>query len=159
MRASERLTAVEASFIAFESPRYPMHVAALTLFESGRRPVTMPELRRLVAGRLRRQRSFHECVRTSPTGWPEWVPSNRIRPGAHFFHHVLMPPGGESQVRRLCAEIHEGILDRHIPLWEVHLIDGISGGRQGLLVKTHHAITDGIGGMQIAEMLFDPAPG
>ena len=159
MRSGERLTAVEASFIALEQPPFPMHVAGLTLFESGRRPVTMPELRQLVASRLRRVRSFHECVRTSPTGWPEWVPSDRIRPRAHFFHHVLVKPGGEAQLRRLCAEIHEAMLDRHVPLWEMHLIDGISGGRQGLLVKTHHAITDGLAGMQIAELLFDPAPG
>ncbi|HEV2140513.1 MAG TPA: wax ester/triacylglycerol synthase domain-containing protein [Candidatus Dormibacteraeota bacterium] len=159
MRSGERLTAVEASFIALEQPRLPMHVGALTLFESGRRPVTMRELRRHVAARLGRVGSFHEILRTSPAGWPEWVPSNRIRPSAHFFHHVLTPPGDESQVRRLCGEIHEDMLDRNIPLWEVHLIDGISGGRQGLLVKTHHAITDGLAGMQIAQLLFDPAPG
>jgi diacylglycerol O-acyltransferase / wax synthase len=159
MRSTERLTAIEASFIALEQPRFPMHVAALTLFESGRRPVTMAELRRLVSARLSRVRSFHESVRTWRTGWPEWVPSARIRPSAHFFHHVLMPPGGESELRRLCGEIHEAMLDRHVPLWEMHLIDGISGGRQGLLAKTHHSITDGLAGMQIAELLFDPAPG
>lgn len=159
MRSPERLTAVEAAFIALEQPRFPMHVAALTLFESGPRPVTMPELRRLVAARLKRMRVFHECVRTSLTGWPEWVPFSRIRPSAHFFHHVLVPPGSESQLRSLCGEIHEAALDRHAPLWEMHLIDGISGGRQGLLLKTHHAITDGLAGMQIAELLFDPAPG
>jgi diacylglycerol O-acyltransferase / wax synthase len=159
MRSSERLTAVEASFIALEQARFPMHVAGLTLFESGRRPVTMQEARRLVASRLRRERRFHECLRTSLMAWPQWVPSNRIRPSAHFFHHVLMPPGGDAQLRRLCGEIHEAMLDRHVPLWEVHLIDGISGGRQGLLLKTHHAITDGLAGMEIAQLLFDPAPG
>jgi len=159
MRSAERLTAVEASFIALERPRFPMHVAALTLFESGRRPLTMLELQRLVGSRLSRVRSFHDCVRTSLTGWPEWVPSDRIRPRAHFFHHVLMPRGGEAHLRRLCGEIHEAMLDRHVPLWEMHLIDGISGDRQGLLVKTHHSITDGLAGMQIAELLFDPAPG
>jgi diacylglycerol O-acyltransferase len=153
------LTAFEASFIALERHRYPMHVAALALFESGNRPVTMQEVRRLVASRLKRVRGFHERVRTSLTGWPRWVPSNRIQPSAHFFHHVLMPPGAESQLRRLCGEIHEASLDRHAPLWEMHLIDGISRGRQGLLVKTHHAITDGLAGMQIAERLFDPGPG
>jgi diacylglycerol O-acyltransferase / wax synthase len=159
MRSTERLTAVEAAFIALEQPRFPMHVAGLSLFESGRRPVTMPELRRLVMSRLRRVRSFHECVRTSLTGWPEWVPSGRVRLSEHFFQHVLMPPGDESQLRRLCGDIHEAMLDRRTPLWEMHLIDGISGGRQGLVVKTHHSITDGLAGMQIAELLFDPAPG
>lgn len=41
----------------------------------------------------------------------------------------------------------------------MHLIDGLSGGRQALVVKTHHAITDGLAGIEIAKMLFDPAPG
>jgi diacylglycerol O-acyltransferase / wax synthase len=39
----------------------------------------------------------------------------------------------------------------------MHLIDGLPDQRQALVVKTHHAITDGIGGIELAEVLLEPA--
>lgn len=45
--------------------------------------------------------------------------------------------------------------DRARPLWEVTLIDGLADGGAALLCKLHHALTDGIGAIQIAMTLFD----
>jgi len=48
------------------------------------------------------------------------------------------------------------------PLWKVTLIEGLEGGRAAVVMKVHHSLTDGIGGMQLAMLVFettaDPAP-
>jgi len=156
-RATERLTALESAFLGLEQPRIPMHVAAIVVFE-GREPLTMDELAWLVRRRTRRLVGFHQLLRRSGIGWA-WAPAGRIDLTAHLFHHELPPPGATADLLELCARIHERHLDRRRPLWEMHLVDGMPEGRQALVIKTHHAITDGLGGIAIAEALFDAAPG
>ncbi len=135
-----------------------MHVAGLVMVEPGE-PVTMKELRQMLAARLRRLPRFRQRVLFSPLGLvrAEWSPPGRVDLDAHLFHHTLRRPGRPSQLYALCAHIHETVLSRDRPLWEVHLIDGLLGGGQALVIKTHHSITDGIAGVEVAEALFDPA--
>ena len=134
-----------------------MHVAGVIVFESADRPVTMRELRRHVAARLRRLPRFEQRVRPSwmGLGRPEWEDVRSVDIDAHLVPHRLRAPGGPAQLDDLCARIHEEPLPRDRPLWQVHLIDGVAGGRQALVIKTHHAITDGIAGIKIAEAMFD----
>lgn len=158
MKSPERMTAIEASFLALERAGFPMHVAGVVVFD-GRRPLLMRELSQLVSKRLRRVSRFHQRARTPFAGQPVWEHAPRLRLRSHLFHHQLPTPGRVSQLRELCARIHQEPLDRKRPLWEMHLIDGLAGGQQALLTKTHHAITDGMAGMELAVILFDPAPG
>lgn len=151
------LTDLEASFLAIEAPGLPLHVGAvLTLDEE--HPVTMPELRRLVAARLRQLPKFQQKVTFTPLALrrPEWVPAP-ANLDSHLFHHRLRPPGRRSQLFALCARIHETPLARDRPLWEIHLIDGVDGRGQALMIKAHHAITDGVAGVGLAQVLFDRA--
>lgn len=152
-------TALESSFLALEREGLPIHVAGVTVLDGGE-PVTMPELRHIVATRLRRLPKFREVAQALPggKGW-SWVPVGGIDYGEHLFHHELPSPGSALQLNALCARIHEQALRRDRPLWEMHLIDGLARGRQALVAKTHHAVSDGIAGVEIAEVLFDPAPG
>jgi diacylglycerol O-acyltransferase / wax synthase len=143
--------------LAMETPGVPLHVGAvLTLDEE--HPVTMPELRRLVAARLRQLPRFHQKVAFTPLALrrPEWVPA-RTNLDSHLFHHRVRVPGRPSQLFALCARIHEKPLARDRPLWEIHLIDGVDGRGQALMIKAHHAITDGVGGVGLAQVLFDRA--
>ncbi|HET7421681.1 MAG TPA: wax ester/triacylglycerol synthase family O-acyltransferase [Candidatus Dormibacteraeota bacterium] len=159
MSAAERTTAVEASFLALEREGLSMHVAGVVLLAGGR-PVTLRDLKHLVATRVRRLPRFGQRAHTPFGGRSSsWVQVARIDYGAHLFHHELPAPGRASQLHELCARIHEQPLDRDRPLWEMHLIDGLAGGAQALVIKTHHAITDGLAGMEIAEVMFDPAAG
>lgn len=158
MTAAVRLTPIEASFIRLERTGFPMHVAAVVVLDGGH-PITMPQLRQHVAKRLRPERRFHERVRTLSAGrGAEWVSVKGMHYSAHLFHHELPSPGTRAQLNEACAQIHEEELDRDRPLWEIHLLDGLAGGRQALVIKTHHAITDGLAGIELAEVLFDPAP-
>lgn len=161
MSAHKQLTALEASFLALERPGLPMHVAGVVIFDgrsSGRGALALQDLKRLVAARLPQLLKYRQRVRASWHGLarPEWVEVAEADLGPHLFEHRLPSPGSSSQLGSLCAEIHAELLSRDRPLWEAHLIDGLAGGRQALVLKTHHAITDGIGGIQMAEVLFDP---
>jgi diacylglycerol O-acyltransferase len=46
-------------------------------------------------------------------------------------------------------------LDRDRPLWECTFVEGLDDGRTALVMKVHHALTDGVGGLEIARFLFD----
>lgn len=45
--------------------------------------------------------------------------------------------------------------DQARPLWQVTLIDGLRGGGAAMMCKFHHALTDGVGGIEIGMTLFD----
>ena len=67
-------------------------------------------------------------------------------------------PGGEDQLKRLAGRVFSQALDRSRPLWEMWLVEGVSEGRFALLSKTHHALVDGVSGVDIATVLFDTSP-
>lgn len=159
MATRSPLTALEAAFLDVERPGLPMHVAGVVLFEPlGGRPVTVRDLDRLLASRLPRLPRFGQIVDGGFLGFGRsWVEAEGVALDAHLFHRRLPAPGGLSQLTALCARIHAETLPRDRPLWQMHLIDGLHGGRQALIVKAHHAITDGIAGIQLAELLFEGA--
>lgn len=155
---AQRLTALEASFLQLERASAPMHVAGLLVVDASGLaggPVTMRELRRLVVSRLRLLPRFHHIVRFGRTGTAEWIEIAHLDLDAHLIHHRLPAPGSRAQLTELGARIHEELLPRERPLWQIHLIDGLAGHEQALIVKTHHSITDGIAGVEVAEVLFD----
>jgi len=157
-----RLNALEASFLALDRPGMPMHVAGLVLLDASSRaggPLTPKELRRLVASRLLHLPGFRHRIGGGTLGLlrPELIEVEELDLEAHLFHHRLGAAGRMSQLNALCGRIHAEPLRRDRPLWEIHLVDGLAGDRQALIVKTHHAIADGIAAVKIAEALFDKA--
>jgi WS/DGAT/MGAT family acyltransferase len=68
---------------------------------------------------------------------------------------ALPAPGSETQLRALAARIHSQALDRSKPLWELWFVQGLEGGRFALITKTHHALVDGVAGVDLATVLFD----
>jgi diacylglycerol O-acyltransferase len=73
----------------------------------------------------------------------------------HVRSTALPSPGSEEQLRDLAGRVFSQQLDRDKPLWELWLAEGLEGGRFALLAKTHHALVDGISGMDIVSVLFD----
>jgi diacylglycerol O-acyltransferase / wax synthase len=159
-RASQRLSAMEASFLALERQGLPMHVAAVVMLDSGAGArLTVDALKRLVASRVSRLPRFRVRARFMPFGMarPEWVPFPHLDLNQHVFYHRLPARASRQDLFDVCGQIQEELLPRDRPLWQMHLIDGLPGRQQALVVKTHHAITDGIGGIELAEVLLEPA--
>lgn len=65
------------------------------------------------------------------------------------------PKAGLAEVLEIAEKISEQDFDRMRPLWEIHIINGLEGGKSAFIIKIHHAITDGVGGLQMAASLFD----
>ena len=132
-----------------------MHVASVSLFE-GPTP-GYDEFRDHISSRLNLVPRFRQKLRFVPLaqGRPVWVDDPHLNLAYHVRHTALPSPGSESQLRTLAARIFSQRLDRSKPLWELWLVDGIEGGRFAIVGKSHHALVDGVSGIDITTVLFD----
>jgi WS/DGAT/MGAT family acyltransferase len=157
----DRLTAIDASFLHQEKQASHMHVGALVIFE-GPPPSREDfcahlESRLPLVPRYRHKLAFPRFE----MGRPFWVDDPSFNLDYHVRHTALPQPGSEDQLRELVGRIFSQRLDRSKPLWELWIIQGLGRGRFALISKTHHALVDGVSGVDIATVLFDlsPVPG
>src|SRR5664279_1634936 len=158
----DRLTSIDASFLHQEGPASHMHIGGVLLFE-GPAPAFADYLDH-VRGRLHLVPRYRQKLATPPleTGRPLWVDDPSFNLEYHVRHTALPSPGSEEQLFLLASRIASQQLDRSKPLWETWLVEGLADGRFALICKTHHALVDGIAGVDLASVLFDaerdPAP-
>jgi diacylglycerol O-acyltransferase / wax synthase len=154
----DRLSAVDASFLAQEGHTSHMHVGAVLVFEGP--PPSYEEFCNEVRGRLHLVPRYRQKLAVPPleTGRPLWVDDANFNLEYHIRHTALPAPGSEEQLRALAARIHSQQLDRSKPLWETWLVHGLEGNRFAIISKTHHALVDGISGVDLITVLFDPTP-
>jgi diacylglycerol O-acyltransferase / wax synthase len=154
----DRLSAVDASFLAQESESAHMHVGAVTLFEGP--PPAYEDFVDQIRGRLHYVPRYRQKLAIPPmeTGRPLWVDDTSFNLEYHVRHTALPKPGSEEQLRALAARIHSQRLDRHKPLWEIWLVQGLEDNRFALIFKTHHALVDGVAGVDLATVLLDLTP-
>src|SRR6185369_5453254 len=93
-----------------------------------------------------------------PLTWLTWEPAGGFDLDAHVHHATLPAPGGEAELNDWLGDFWSHRLDRHRPLWEMTLLDGLEGGRWALVTKTHHCLADGVGSIDIGHVLLDLAP-
>ena len=132
-----------------------MHVASTIIFE-GPAP-THEEFRDHIASRLHLVPRFRQKLRFIPFGQgrPLWVDDPHLNLDYHVRQTALPAPGSEEQLRNLAARIFSQQLDRTKPLWELWLVEGLRDGRFAVVGKSHHALVDGISGVDITTVLFD----
>ena len=142
-----------------------MHVGALSVFEgpsffdaTGR--FRLADARDLVASRLHLIPRFRRRLMDVPLGQgrPIWVDDDRFDISYHVRLTALPNPGSRDQLLTLCSRIQAGLLDRTRPLWELWFVEGLAGGHVGLIQKTHHALVDGVSGVDVATVLLDFTP-
>jgi len=157
-RHLDRLTAVDASFLSNESSASHMHVGAILIFEGP--PPKYVDLVEHVRGRLGQVPRFRQKLVVPPleAGRPLWADDVNFNLTYHLRHTALPEPGGEAQLKRLAGRVFSQQLDRSKPLWELWLVQGLERDRFAILTKTHHAMVDGISGVDIGTVLFDLEP-
>src|SRR3954467_14528280 len=154
----DRLSPVDASFLHQERQSSHMHVGAVLIFEGP--PPGYDELLEQIESRLhlvprsRRRWAFPPLE----SGRPLWVDDPSFNLEYHARITALPKPGSEEQLRNLAGRIFSQRLDRSKPLWETWLVHGLKGNRFALISKTHHALVDGVGGVDLASVLFDVDP-
>jgi diacylglycerol O-acyltransferase / wax synthase len=158
MANRDRLTGLDSSFLHLEHDATHMHVAGCMVFD-GQAPA-YDELVAQILMRLHLVPRYRQRLAFVPLnqGRPVWVDDPHFNVAFHVRHTALPNPGGEDQLKRLCGRIFSQALDRSRPLWEIWLVEGLAEDRFALLSKTHHALVDGISGVDIATVLFDASP-
>jgi diacylglycerol O-acyltransferase len=165
----DRLSAVDAGFLAQEKPNTHMHIGGLALFDG--EPPALEEFLAHIESRLHLVPRYRQKLAVPPleTGRPLWVDDPTFTLAYHVRHTALPRPEGSSPPRSpepgdddallaLAARVFSQRLDRSKPLWELWLVEGRRGGGWALLSKTHHALVDGVSGVDLASVLFDTSP-
>jgi WS/DGAT/MGAT family acyltransferase len=160
----EPLSAQDASFVFFEHRAVHMHVAALAIFEVGplrsaSGAVDAARLARYGESQLGQLPRYRQKLAFVPlSGRPVWVDDPHFDLDYHLRHTALPPPGGADELKRLVGRVLSQPLDRDRPLWEMWLVEGLSGDRFALLMKVHHSMMDGVAGASLLTALFRPDP-
>ncbi|MGH2916658.1 MAG: WS/DGAT/MGAT family O-acyltransferase [Solirubrobacteraceae bacterium] len=154
----DRLTVLDASFLHLERDSAHMHVAGALLLAGS--ALAYDELVEHVLSRLHLVPRYRQRLAYVPFGQgrPVWVDDPHFNVAFHIRHTALPRPGGDGELQRLAGRVFSQALDRSRPLWELWLVEGLARGRFALLSKTHHALVDGISGVDIATVLFDATP-
>ncbi|MGI5272652.1 WS/DGAT/MGAT family O-acyltransferase [Nonomuraea sp. CA-218870] len=156
-----QLTALDAQFLNVESATTAAHVAGLAILDASDGRLSRQALAELLMERLHLAPAFTLRLVEVPLGLdrPYWAGDPEFDIDNHLFELTLPAPGGERQLAEAVAKIHARRLDRSRPLWEMHLIHGLAGGKAGVYTKVHHAAIDGVSGAETLAALLDLAPG
>jgi diacylglycerol O-acyltransferase / wax synthase len=154
MGTATRLSPLDDSFLALESPAAHMHVGWTALFEppADRPRPSFEELRRHISMRLRRAPRYRQKISPAPLDMdaPSWIDD----PHFDISHHVRRAASDDlDQAVEHCMSRQ---LSRHHPLWEVHIAEQLGDGRIAVIGKAHHCMVDGIAAVELASLLLDP---
>ena len=145
----ERMEGVDAGYLYLETPTMHMHTVKVAILE---RPgaFDIDTFSEEVLARLDRLPPFGRRVLNVPfrLNHPVWVADRPLDMSRHIVHQALPRsrdggPGGMRELEELVGRIISVPLDRNIPLWELHLVEGLEGGRVAVVAKLHHALADG----------------
>jgi diacylglycerol O-acyltransferase / wax synthase len=158
----ELMMPADAVFLLGESREHPMHVGGLQLYEppqgAGR------EFVRELYDNLVAQQDFQPTFRKRPSTFLGgianlgWTYDKDIDIDYHVRRSALPSPGRVRDLLELTSLLHSSLLDRHRPLWEAHVIEGLNDGRFAVYSKFHHALIDGVSGLRLTQRALSNDP-
>ena len=147
----ELISPLDGMFLLGESREHPMHVGGLHVYKppSGAGPDFVRELYQELLSDTDATPTFrkHPGEVMGAVSKLTWT----IDPGIDLEYHLrrsaLPNPGRVRELLELTSRLHGTLLDRHRPLWEMHLVEGLDDGRFAVYAKMHHALLDGVSAM------------
>ena len=157
---SDRLTSGDLRFLSLETSATPQHIGALAILPAGADGLDYTRLVHLIETRIAAMPRYRQRVRHVPAHLanPVWIDDPNFDITYHVRRSALPRPGGDPELLEFCARIQSRLLDRGRPLWEVYLVEGLSGDRAAIITKTHQSLIDGMGALDIADVLVDARP-
>ena len=162
---AEQLSALDATFLELEQehPSSHMHIGGLLTFDP-RSDGSIPTVEELTAhldarlGDLPRYRQRLSNPHVGGLRFPNWEDDPHVNLAEHIGRAALPAPGGLTELFEWASDYWSGRLDRTRPLWDVVLLEGLEGGRWALVNRTHHAMVDGVGSMDVGYAVLDTTP-
>jgi WS/DGAT/MGAT family acyltransferase len=154
---SKRLGFEDAAFLNFERPEFPYNVGSVAIFEG---TIPFEKYVRHVESRIELVPRYHQHVVPVPfnLSQPSWHDDPRFDVRNHIERVRLPEPADDAALARFAGEYLSTQLDRSRPLWELRLVEGLSGGRTAQVAKVHHCMVDGVAGVGLLAALFDFSP-
>jgi len=159
----ERLSNLDASFLALETRTTHMHVGAVAILapgpQVGDEGVDIETIRQLILSRLDLIPRYRQRLANVPIeGSPVWVDDEHFHLDYHVRHIALPHPGSTPQLKDLAGRLMSQQLDRSKPLWELYVVEGLADGGFALTAKIHHCMIDGVSGIDLMAVLLDFTP-
>jgi WS/DGAT/MGAT family acyltransferase len=163
----EPMVGMDAAFLSLETATTPMHVGVVMVLDApeGTRSLFSPttrdaQIRRVIAQRLHLIGPMRQRALRVPFGLhhPVWVNDPDFVIEDHLSRASLPSPGGQAELDAFVASVMSRQLDPDRPLWEMHIVEGLEGGRTALVAKMHHAILDGVSGASMLGAFLDLTP-
>ena len=147
------ISPTDSMFLVGESREHPMHVAGLQLFEppEGSGPDFIRDLYETIVENDDFQPTFRKHPGTMLGGIANvaWAFDDDVDIDYHLRRSALPRPGRIRELLELVSRLHGTLLDRHRPLWEAHLVEGLEDGRFAVYTKIHHSLLDGISAQRL----------
>jgi diacylglycerol O-acyltransferase len=156
------ISPTDSLFLIGESREHPMHVAGLQLFEPPEEggPDFIRDLHEAIVEHDDFQPTFRKHPGRLLGGFANvaWEFDDDVDIDYHLRRSALPRPGRIRELLELTSRLHGTLLDRHRPLWEAHLVEGLEDGRFAIYTKMHHALLDGVSAQRltIRSMTTDP---
>ncbi|OBI23241.1 diacylglycerol O-acyltransferase [Mycobacterium sp. E2462] len=155
----EAISPIDALFLVGESREHPMHVGSLQLFEppEDAGPHFVRESYQAMLERTDIQPTFrkHPAFLGGVTN-VAWSLDKDVELDYHLRRSALPEPGRVRDLLELTSRLHGSLLDRHRPMWEAHLVEGLQDGRYAVYTKFHHSLMDGVSAMKLMHRAFTP---
>lgn len=144
-----KINPLDMAFLLLENATRRMHMTAFMIFEK-------PKGQQARFG-LRLVEAYRKSEAAKPFNYKlRWLDKNiasweTVKPDMNYHvRHIAIPaPGSMKQFYETVSFLNTSLLDRGHPLWECYVIDGIAQDRIAVMIKVHHALIDGEGGLRV----------
>ena len=156
------ISPTDSMFLIGESREHPMHVAGLQLFEppEGAGPDFVRDLYETIVKNDDFQPTFRKHPGRLLGGISNlaWAIDADVDIDYHLRRSALPRPGRVRDLLELVSRLHGTLLDRHRPLWEASLVEGLGDGRFAVYTKIHHSLLDGVSAQRLTIRSMTPDP-
>ncbi|OBK20629.1 diacylglycerol O-acyltransferase [Mycobacterium asiaticum] len=158
----ELMMPTDSMFLFTESREHPLHVGGLSLFQppEDAGPGFVREFYESLVANDEFQPTFRKHPATIGGGIARvaWAYDDEVDMDYHVRRSALPSPGRVRDLLELTSRLHTSLLDRHRPLWEVHVVEGLNDGRFAMYTKMHHALIDGVSAVKLMQRTMSTDP-
>jgi len=155
-RDSDRLSGGDALFLHLEREGMPLNVASVNVFEG---VISLDACTAFIESKLPLIPRYRQRVVAPPFGFgsPTWEYEPNFDLSNHV-HQVTLRRGTDAELKAVAGKILSTVMNRQHPLWDFTLVQGLKGGRTGVVTRMHHCMADGLAGVALLNVLMDASP-